>query len=138
MVIGQLYFALRLITNATSSVNQFFFVRLASFDIFDPNSKSITGFKTQTVNDMIILYSHQYDNLFINNTNACVYTFSQSSLQDIVKGICNGFVKMRGSYYLQFTTDLTLVGGSYELHVIGMCNECLQIEKAKLKTTRTN
>jgi hypothetical protein len=136
--VGQLYFAIRAIANATSPANQFSFVRPASFDILDPSSKSLTGFKTQTASDMIMLYSHQYDNLFINNTNACVYTFSQNSLQDVVRGTCNGFVEMRGSHYLQFTTDSTLVGGSYEVHVFGICNECLQIEKAELKTSRTN
>jgi hypothetical protein len=135
--VGQLYFAIRVIVNATSLANQFSFVRPAFFDILDPSSKSITGIKTQTASDMIILYSHQYDNLFINNTNYCVYTFSQNSLQDIVKGTCNGFVEMRGSYYLQFTTDSTLVGGSYEVHVFGMCHEFLQIKKAELKTSRT-
>jgi hypothetical protein len=123
--LGQLYFAIRAIANATSPVNQFSFVRPASFDILDPSSKSITGFKTQISNDMIMLYSHQYNNLFINNTNACVYTFSQNSLQDIVRGTCNGFVEMRGSYYLQFTTDLFLIEGSFKVHIFGMCNESL-------------
>jgi hypothetical protein len=85
----------------------------------------------------LMLYSYQYDNLFINNTYACVYTISQNSLQDLGRGTCNGFVEMRGSHYLQFTTDSTLVGGSYEIYVFGICNECLQIEKAELKTSRT-
>jgi hypothetical protein len=135
--VGQLYFAIRAVANATSPANQFSFARPASFDILDPSSMSITGFKTQTASDMIMLYSHQYDNLFINNTNACVYTFSQNSLQDVVKSTCNGFVEMRGSHYLQFTTDSTLVGSLYEIHVFGMGNECLQIKKAELKTSRT-
>lgn len=103
---------------------------MQSFDILNPNSQSLTGFKVQTESDMILMYSHQFDNEFINNNNAHVWTFNQQSGADIGRGTWNGGFEMRGDHYLQITTPFTLVGGSYEIHIIAMCNEMLSIQNA--------
>lgn len=134
--VNQLFFVLRPIANATDPNNQFSFVRPDNFDILDPQSKSLTGFKVQTTNDMVILYSHLYDNLFINNTNACVYSFSQTPVGDVASGSWNGGFKMDGYHILQFTTGATLVGGSYQILIYGMANESIIIERANAKSSK--
>lgn len=135
--VGQLLFALRPIANAISPNNQFSFARPQDFDILDPSQKSLTGFRKVSKDDMVLLYSHLYDNLFINNTNACVYSFSQNPLTDVSKGTVNGVEEMRGAHYLQFTTQSNLVAGSFEILVFALCNESLIIERAQVKTSRT-
>lgn len=133
---NQIFFVLRAIANATSPANQFSFERPDNFDFLDPQAKSITGFKNQTASDMVILYSHMYDNLFINNTNACVYSFSQSPVSDVSAGSVHGGIEMKGYHILQFTTSSTITPGSFQVLVYAMCNESLVIENALAKTTR--
>lgn len=135
--VGQLYFAIRSMANAASVSNQFTFVRPAHFDILNPSSVSLTGFRQQTEKDMILLYSHLYDNLFINKTNACVYSFSQRPVADMATGTCNGAVEMRGDHYLQFTMPAGLGAGAHEVHIFGICNESLSIVKAQARSSRT-
>lgn len=135
--VNQLFFALRISTLATSVSGQFTFVRPENFDILDPQSKSLTGFKSQTANDMVMLYSHLYDNQFIANTGACVYSFSQTPLVDVKTGSFNGGELMQGYHILQFTTPATFVGGTYEVLIYAMCNESLIIEAGNIKATRS-
>jgi len=133
---NQIFFVLRSVAYATSPANQFDFERPLNFDILDPQAKSLTGFKNQSTPDMLILYSHLYDNKFLLNTNACVYTFSQSPGGDVAMGSFHGGVDMRGYHILQFNTQSTIVPGSFQVLVYAMCNESLIIENAQLKTTR--
>jgi hypothetical protein len=135
--VNQLFFVLRLTSLATSVASQFVFVRPDNFDILDPQNKSLTGFKNQSNYDMIMLYSHLYDNQFINNTNACVYSFSQTPIADVKTGSFNGGVYMEGYHILQFTTSSVLSPGSYQVLIYAMCNESLVIEKANIKTSRS-
>ncbi len=133
---NQLFFALRPIASASSPALQFTFVRPDTFDILNASAQSLTGFKNQSASDMIILYSHMYDNVFINNTNACVYSFSQSPTTDCATGTWNGGVHLQGYHILQFTTGSGLAGGSYQVLVYAMCNESLSIENAKARSSR--
>ena len=135
--VNTLYFVVRAVADATSPNNVFRFYRPYSYDFLDPSSSSITGFKQQLSNfDQVIIYSHQFDNEFINHTGACVYSFSQSPASDMATGAWHGGVEMRGSHYLQITTEPNLPAGSYEVHVYAMCNETLVIEKAQVRSTR--
>jgi hypothetical protein len=135
--INQVYFAVRAVANAAIPANLATFVRLSSFDILNPSSQSLTGFKVQTESDMVLAYSHQFDNEFINNNNAHIWTFSQQSASDIGRGSWNGGIEVRGDHYLQLNTASTLAGGSYEIIVIAMMNEMLTVVGAQLRTTRS-
>lgn len=134
--VNQLFFVLRPIALSTTPAGQFSFIRPDFFDILDPQSKSLTGFKNQTSRDMVMLYSHLYDNQFINNTAACVYSFSQTPVADVKNGSFNGGVYMEGYHLLQFNTDALLITGSYQVLIYAMCNESLIIEKALVRTSR--
>lgn len=134
--VNQMAFAIRPVASASSPALQFTFVRPQSFDILDPSQKSLTGFKAQTMQDMILLYSHGYDNLFINKTNACVYSFSQSPVADVASSNWHGGVEMRGDHYLQITLPTGWVAGSYEITIVAVCNESLTIDGGKATSTR--
>jgi hypothetical protein len=130
---NQLFFALRSTSNINSPGNQFSFVRVASFELLDESNVSIVGFTPITESDMILQYTHQYDNLFINNTYSHVWSFSQTPVTDLEYGghFFNGFNSIK------FTTKSTLVGGSYQLVVIALCNENLRVNKAHVTSTRS-
>lgn len=130
-------FLLRSTANANSPNLQFSFDRPASFDLLDSSNKSVTGFKTQLETDIILMYSHLFPNLFINNTNASIWSFSQSPMQDITTGSVSGCIYFDGFYNLEFTTKSTLVAGAFEVISIAMCNETLEITNASMTTTRT-
>lgn len=134
--VNQIYFVIRQSAYATDPANQLSFVQPSSFDILDQAGKSTTGYKSQTVADMVMMYSPLYNNVFINNTNAMVYSYSQTPQADILTGSWNGGIRCTGYHILQFTTPSTLVGGSYDVLVYGLCNESLIIENAMAKTTR--
>jgi len=135
--VNQLYFVVVPVANVDDPTLQLTFTRFASFDILDESSKSVTGYKPQSEDDMIISYSHIYNNLFINNSGAHVWSFSQAPVSDFSTGSSNGTVYMKGYHKLQFTTYPTLVAGTYEITVIGVCNEMLIIKNAQLSTTRS-
>jgi hypothetical protein len=73
---NQLFFVLRAAANIGSLANSFSFTRVANFEILDESNVSVVGFSPVTESDMIMQYSHQYDNVFILNTNAYVWSFS--------------------------------------------------------------
>lgn len=132
-----LAFGLRPIANASDPNLQFTFVRPDSFDILNASNQSITGFKPQTVNDMILMASHLLPNEFILNTNLSVWSFSQNPQQDIATGSNNGYEQFEGFHSLEWNTSSALTPGSYQILVYAICNEALIIQNAQLSSTRT-
>lgn len=134
--VSVLFFTIRTSTYATSPVNQFAFTRCASFDILDSGNQSVTGFKQQTENDMILMASHMFDNRFINYTNAHVWSFSQTPVSDIATGQNNGCVWFDGFNSLVWYMPTTITATNYDIAVYAMCNESIIINGANVSSTR--
>lgn len=134
--VNLLMFVIRDSTYATSPLNQFTFTRCASFDILDSGNQSVTGFKQQTSDDMVLMASHMFDNKFISYTNAHVWSFSQTPVSDIATGADNGCVFFDGFFNLNFIMPTTITPTNYDIMVFAMCNESLMVNGATLTSTR--
>jgi hypothetical protein len=134
---NQLFFVLRAVANIGSPSNEFSFARASSFEILDESGVSQTGFTPVTESDMIMQYGHQYDNIFINNTNAHVWSFSQTPVADLKHGTSNGSFFFNGFASLRFTTSSTFTPGSYQFMCVALCNENLRVVKGNVSTTRS-
>jgi hypothetical protein len=134
---NQLFFVLRSTANIGSPSNEFSFARVSTFEILDESGVSQTGFSPIDTSDMIMQYAHQYDNVFINNTNAHVWSFSQAPVQDLKYGTCNGSMWFNGFASLRFTTPSTFTPGAYQFMCVALCNENLRVVKGNVSTTRS-
>jgi hypothetical protein len=77
-----LFFVLRSTADIGSPSNEFSFARVSTFEILDESGVSQTGFSPiDASSDMAMRYGHAYDNLFLINNNAHVWSFSQSSFK---------------------------------------------------------
>ena len=132
-----LIFGLRAIADIASPSSQYSFQRCASFDILNSSNKSITGYKSQIEEDMILMYSYVFPNKYVNYTGAQFWSFSQSPMADVSTGSCNGSYHFTGFEVLEFTTKSSLVPGSYQLFVMCLSSESLNVDNAQLSTTRS-
>jgi hypothetical protein len=134
---NQLFFVLRSTANIGSPSNEFSFARVSTFEILDESGVSQNGFSPIDISDMVMQYSHAYDNTFINNTNAHVYSFPQAPIQDLKHGSCNGSMWFNGFCSLRFTTSSTFTPGAYQFMCVALCNENLRVVKGNISTTRS-
>ena len=134
---NQIFFILRSTANINSPNNHFSFARVKNFELLDESNVSIVGFNPIEIEDMLISYGHQYDNLFLLNTNAHVWSFSQSPIGDLKLGTCNGGHFFNGFNSIRFTTRSDLVGGAYQIQIIALCNESMKVNRSVVSTTRS-
>jgi hypothetical protein len=132
-----LFFVLRSTANIGSPSNEFSFARISTFEILDEFGVSQTGYTAIDISDMIMKYAHEFDNTFINSTNANVYSFSQDPIQDLKHGTCNGSMWFNSFCSLRFTTSATFTPGAYQFMCIALCNENLRVVKGNVSTTRS-
>jgi hypothetical protein len=92
--------------------NEFSFARASSFEILDESDISQTSFSPITEEDIIMKYTHVYDNTFINNTHAYVWSFSP--IQDLKYDTSNGSIWFNGFCSLRFTISSTFILGAYQ------------------------
>lgn len=131
-----LFFCIRSTANISSPGNQYNWVRCSSFEILDSANVALTGYNPVTEDDMQLSYSHQFDNLFLNNTGAHVYSFSQQPVGNLATGTLDGSVFFDGFHSLRFTTKSTITPGSYEIMVCCLCNENLKLRNSVLLSSR--
>lgn len=131
-----LAFCIRSVSFISNPNAQYAFQDVENFDILDSGNRSLTGFRLQTTEDMELQYALQFDNLFISNTNAYIWSFSQSPVTDTGKGSTNGYVTMEGFNSLQFTTTADIIPGSYQILIFANAQEELRILNAQMTSSR--
>ncbi len=131
-----IFFCIKLTSNIGSPGNAFTWVKVDNFEILDSANVSLTGFNPITSDEMLLSYAHQFDNLFLNNTNAHVHSFSQTPVADLAYGSLNGSVFFDGFHSLRFTTKSGLAGGTYEITVVSLCNENLKVSNSVVLASR--
>ena len=135
-LVNSLFFILREAAYITDTSDQFTFTRVDQFDILDSSNRSLTGYKIQQIDDMILEYSHQVNNLFINNSNIHFWSFSEMPISDYITGSSNGCVPFNSQNILEIYTPAALTPGDYQIIVVCLTNELMTIDDGYVKTTR--
>ena len=87
--------------------------------------------------DFKIEAAEMFDNLFATYKNFYVIPFSSHLTWDYTSRANNGYQTFTGFEKLSFTTNSTLVGGSYTIDIRCLSHESLIIKQGSLSSTRS-
>jgi hypothetical protein len=139
---AMLCFALSLQSTIFTPGSQFAFNDVFNYQWLDSANSSITGYSNivaagfQGYGDQNLLYSSQFSNLFLNNCQIGVFSFSQNPVSDLNSGQNNGYVYLNGQNSITFTTTSSMATGSYQLLSLGFISESLRIVNGNITSVQ--
>lgn len=113
------------------------FVLLQEYEFLNAADQSIAGYNPTVRDEAQLMYGRTIDNTFIPTVGAVFHSFSQSPKHDLLRGTVSGFERFDGFYSLRFTPVFGTAAGAYELFVLCMCSETMNITGGKVRTTRS-
>ena len=116
-----------------TAANQGTFIAMDSFSVQDETGAIFCGNHVKTHARSRIIIAAQLQNLSAQNSNFYMVPFSSSVVNDFVTGQIHGYQVFKGNEVLSITPTSALVGGSYQVDVMGLRGNALRIFRGEVE-----
>lgn len=127
-----LFFTIR--DSAITAANQGNYQAITSYDVQLASGESLTGHYTKLHEDQKLECAELFPNVFSNNKDWYFIAFSPEPVHDYGSGGVHGYQVFSGTEKLVFTTNSTIVPGSFQIDVYALSAEHLHVENGAIRT----
>lgn len=128
------YFSIRALP--ITATNQASYIAIADWDCQEQDGRSSVGYYRRTFADMQLDNAESFDNLFTNNVNLHMITFTNNPVQDYTRGSNHGYHCFTSFEKLSFTTPSVFTAGNYQIDIYASVHESAHIDQGVLTTSR--
>lgn len=132
--VGAFFITLR--AAAITAANQGTYLALSSLDVQNAAGESLTGHYRRTHSDVKLENSELLPNVFGNNKEFYLLSWSENPAHDYQSGSNSGYEYFTGFEKLSFTTTSGLAGGSYIVDIRALSYEHLTILNGKAHSSK--